>query len=202
MIENLILDMGNVLLDWNPRAFAATAAPEAGDAPALYDAMFGSPDWALSDEGRIDDAQMLRQARSRVPERLRAAVGRMHDEWPNWIEELPGATDFLKEASAAGLRLYLLSNAGVRFPDCLNRFAFYALFSGAVVSAHERLLKPDRRIYEVLLARYGLAPERCLFVDDMAVNVEGARAAGIEGAVFDGDYGRLRRALRALGAPL
>ncbi|MGJ4850864.1 HAD family hydrolase [Bacillota bacterium Meth-B3] len=202
MIENLVLDMGNVLLDWNPRAFAAMAAPEPGDAPALYDALFGSPEWPLSDEGRISDAEILRLARSRVPDRLKAAVRRMHDEWPDWIEELPGAADFLKEASAAGLKLYLLSNAGARFPDCLSRFAFYARFSGAVVSAHERLLKPDKRIYEVLLTRYGLSPERCLFVDDMAVNVEGARAAGIEGAVFDGDYGRLKRALRALGAPL
>ena len=53
-----------------------------------------------------------------------------------------------------------------------------------VVSGEERLLKPDARIYRVLLSRYGLKPEESIFLDDNAANVEGARAVGMASERF------------------
>ncbi len=198
-MRNLILDMGNVLLDWNPRKLAQGAAQNPEDAQALCAALFLSPEWPQNDEGLVSDREMLEIAMNRAPSRLHGAVKHLHENWPAWIEALPGAEDFVRRAKAGGLRVYLLSNAGVRFPDCLARFAFYPLLDGALVSAHEKIVKPDRRIFELLLERYGLNARECFFVDDYAPNVEGARAVGIDGVTFDGDFSKLTAALIARG---
>ncbi|HLH48833.1 MAG TPA: HAD-IA family hydrolase, partial [Roseiarcus sp.] len=65
-----------------------------------------------------------------------------------------------------------------------------------IVSAHERLLKPDRAIFELLLSRYGLKAEECLFIDDSAANIAGARDVGMAAHHFK-DAASLERALVA-----
>ena len=49
------------------------------------------------------------------------------------------------------------------------------------------MVKPDRRIYEIVLERFGLRAEECVFFDDLEKNVEGAKAVGIEAYRFEGD---------------
>jgi len=60
------------------------------------------------------------------------------------------------------------------------------VFEDVVVSGHEKLIKPDRRIYEELTSRNKLLPEECVFIDDSPKNVEGAIAAGWKGLHFTG----------------
>ena len=69
--------------------------------------------------------------------------------------------------------------------DFLRRFPVYGLFDGEVVSCEEHTVKPEPRIYEILLERYGLTPSETLFIDDREMNIEAAAALGIHGFVFD-----------------
>ena len=62
------------------------------------------------------------------------------------------------DLKAAGYRLYVLSNMSREFIDFLRRFPVYGLFDGEVVSCEEHTVKPEPRIYEILLERYGLTP--------------------------------------------
>ena len=71
------------------------------------------------------------------------------------------------------------------FIDFLRRFPVYGLFDGEVVSCEERTVKPEPRIYEILLERYGLTPSETLFIDDREMNIEAAAALGIRGFLFD-----------------
>lgn len=201
-LRNLVLDMGNVLLTWEPRAFALRAAGNREDAGILYGALFGSPEWPLHDAGQIGDGEVLRAALSRTPPRLHETLRALHEQWPRWMAPVPGAEAFTLKAREAGLRLYLLSNAGTRFPRALEGRGFYPRLDGAVVSAHEKVSKPDRRIYERLCGRYGLQPRECLFVDDIEENVKGAVRAGMEAHLFNGDFTKVEDRLRALGAVL
>ena len=89
------------------------------------------------------------------------------------------------DLKAAGYRLYVLSNMSCEFIAFLRRFPVYGLFDGEVVSCEEGCVKPEPRIYEILLERYGLDPAETLFVDDRPANVEAARKQGIEGRLFD-----------------
>lgn len=89
------------------------------------------------------------------------------------------------ELKRAGYRLYVLSNMSREFIDFLRRADVYALFDGEVVSCEEGTVKPEPRIYRILLDRYGLDPAQTLFIDDRAANIAAAREAGIDGFLFD-----------------
>lgn len=198
-VRNLILDMGNVLLTWEPRAFALRAAGNMQDAEILHSALFDSALWHLHDAGQIDEGELLRVSLSRTPERLHGKLKVLFEQWPGWMAPIPGADIFTIKAREAGLRLYLLSNAGTRFPQVLKHRDFYPRLHGAVVSAHEKVCKPDRRIYECLCERFSLLPRECLFVDDLPENVDGAIRFGMAAHLFDGDYIKVEHTLRGLG---
>ena len=89
------------------------------------------------------------------------------------------------ELKRAGYRLYVLSNMSREFIDFLRRADVYALFDGEVVSCEEGTVKPEPRIYRILLDRYGLDPAQTLFIDDRAANIAAAREAGSDGVRFD-----------------
>ena len=82
------------------------------------------------------------------------------------------------ELKRAGYRLYVLSNMSREFIDFLRRFPVYGLFDGEVVSCEEHTVKPEPRIYEILLERYGLPPSETLFIDDGQKNVDAAQRLG------------------------
>ena len=203
MIDTLIYDMGNVLVRWDPHQLARAGSSDPADAALLERALFGHPDWIKGDMGLYDEETMYRAALARVPARLAEDLRRLCFEWPRWLAPLSGAEDFVRRAKAAGLKGYLLSNASARFPQALEGcFPAFGLLNGWVVSAHEGLVKPDPRIFHLLLRRYGLEPQNCFFIDDVADNVEAARRAGMDGCVFAGDFEALDRLLAGRGVRL
>ena len=106
-------------------------------------------------------------------------------EVPAAISEMPGRSC---ETCAAVLRLAVALQEPVRPTECidfLRRFPVYGLFDGEVGSCEERTVKPEPRIYEILLERYGLTPSETLFIDDREMNIEAAAALGIRGFLFD-----------------
>jgi putative hydrolase of the HAD superfamily len=93
--------------------------------------------------------------------------------------------DSLKEK---GLKIYLLSN----YPKSIfalheerGKFTFIDKIDGRVVSGFEGMVKPDAEIYKLLMDRYGLKAEECVFIDDRPENIEAAKALGMEGIVFE-----------------
>ena len=114
-------------------------------------------------------------------------------------ETIPQTAALIRDLKRAGYRPYVLSNMSREFIDFLRRMPVYAHFDGEVVSCEERVVKPERRIYEILLDRYGLAPEATLFIDDRRANVEAAAELGVGGFVFDHhDPGLSCRRLRSM----
>jgi len=108
----------------------------------------------------------------------------------------------LGELRDAGVPLYAITNySREKWAESRPRFPFLDDFRGVVVSAHERLVKPDPAIYRVLLDRYGLTAADCVFIDDSAKNVEGARTIGMHALHFVSPE-QLRVDLKALGFPV
>ena len=91
----------------------------------------------------------------------------------------------LGDLKKAGYKLYVLSNMSLEFIEFLRKFPLYDLFDGEVVSCEEHVVKPEKRIYEILLTRYALNPRETLFIDDRAKNIEAAQDLDIAGYVFD-----------------
>lgn len=102
------------------------------------------------------------------------------------IQETVKPTEALiRDLKAAGYKLYVLSNMSCEFIAHLRTFPVYALFDGEVVSCEEGVVKPEPRIYEILLERYDLDPSETLFVDDRPANIAAAERLGIRGQLFD-----------------
>ena len=195
-IRNVIFDMGNVLIRYDPAHFVRRAGYERGeDFEALMKAVFNAPEWPLMDRGDLNEGEFEEIAFRRLPERLHAAAHRLIYAWEEPMEPIPGMAAFVRECKAKGFSVYLLSNASARQPSYWPRIPGSECFDGAVVSALERCLKPDEAIYRRLLERYHLKAGECLFIDDVGANVAGAERAGMRGVLFAGDVEILRRLL-------
>ena len=115
--------------------------------------------------------------------------------WHDHRVHIAGMEELIRDVKAAGYGVYLLSNAGESFARYEAQLPARACFDGVVVSCYEHVVKPDARIYRILLERFGLEAGECLFVDDTPRNVLGARRVGMRGYHFTEDVESLRVAL-------
>ena len=122
-----------------------------------------------------------------------------HDAHNAVMRPLAGMEQLVADLHDRGYRLYILSNAGHRFRTYEYKLPHPEYLSGILVSAEERMIKPDPRIFLRLCDKFSLKPEECLFIDDSAANVQGAESTGMTGYCFaDGDVARLRAYLDGL----
>lgn len=187
-IKNIIFDLGNVLLDldWDrvERAFREMLAEEYEAALLRYQA---EELFLQLEVGRLRPEEFV--------ERIRAVSGRAIDEktiidsWNAILVELPvRRLQWLRELRRQ-YPLYLLSNTNAIHIDWLHLHLqaqagmtirdFNALFVKPYYSFKINLRKPDREVYEFVIADAGLNPRETLFVDDMEENVHAAAAAGL-----------------------
>jgi len=200
MIRNLVFDMGEVLLRYEPYVSCLRYAK--GDnamAKRLMEAVFNHPDWEKADEGLIGLDEQGRNAAARLdPESAQAVPCLLRDWYLDGLWPYPGAEECVRELHKEGWPLYILSNACMRFPDFEYKILTLDCFRGVMFSAAEKLLKPDTAIYLRLCEKFGLVPEECLFIDDRAVNVPGAEVVGMQGYIFDGDQKKLKAYIDSL----
>lgn len=182
-VTAVTFDLGGVLLDWNPAYVLDADTLDALDIAAVQrDLDLGTP-----------VAEVRSAARRAHPGRT-ADIDRYLDQWQDTIagpiDDAVAVLDDLRMSPAA---LYVLSNFSAElFRQARPRFRFLEWFDGIVLSGEEGLVKPDPRIYGVLVSRHQLAPARTVFIDDREENVRAARDAGLIGLRF-----RSAAALRA-----
>jgi 2-haloacid dehalogenase len=196
--DAVVFDLGGVLIDWDPRLlYRKLLADEAAVEEFL--ATVCTPEWnAEQDRGR-PFAEAVAELVERHPAHA-AAITAYHERWTEMLGgEIPGTVAVLAELRAAGVPLYALSNwSAETFRLTRGRFPFLEWFDGLVVSGEEGVTKPDRRVFELLIERFGLVPAATLFVDDSAANVTAARDLGLDAVRFR-DAAGLRRDLAARG---
>ncbi len=198
MIRNMIFDMGNVLRDFAPmRCILPYVQGE--DALLIREEMFGKEEWRMLDGGNITYEEAVSRCKRRLPERLHDTLDQIIAHWHEYMPEDPEMTEIVKALKQNGYRMYLLSNASVRFAVYKDRFEALKYFEGAIVSAFYHTLKPGEQIYRILFDTYRLKPEECFFIDDNKDNVDAGRKLGMEGHVFTGDKHALKAAFSAHG---
>ncbi|MBR2792523.1 MAG: HAD family phosphatase [Erysipelotrichaceae bacterium] len=199
MIKNIIFDMGRVLVEFYPEDFLTKEGiTDKEERELLLREIFHHEDWTNMDAGIMSEQEMYDEAVKRIPEHLHQTAHNLIFDWNDPIIPVKGMEDFVRECKEKGYGIYLLSNASVAQPVYWLRIPGHQYFDGTVVSALEKIMKPDIRIYQILLDRYGLKAEECLFIDDMARNIKGAEKAGIRGYLFDGDVDKLRKYINDL----
>lgn len=199
MIKNIIFDMGRVLVEFYPEDFLTKEGiTDKEERELLLREIFHHEDWTNMDAGIMSEQEMYDEAVKRIPEHLHQTAHNLIFDWNDPIIPVKGMEDFVRECKEKGYGIYLLSNASVAQPVYWLRIPGHQYFDGTVVSALEKIMKPDIRIYQILLDRYGLKAEECLFIDDVARNIKGAEKAGIRGYLFDGDVDKLRKYINDL----
>jgi 2-haloacid dehalogenase len=197
-IRALVFDLGGVLLDWNPRYLYRKLFDDEAEMERFL-AEVCTPEWhAAHDRG--------------VPhERSCAALAAKHPEYADLIwawalrsEEMvagpiDGTVDILRALRANGVPCYALTNMEREtYPGRRQRYPFMRWFDGTVVSAYENMIKPDPRIFELLLERFGLNAAETAMIDDSAANLEAARSVGMPTVRFESPD-QLRRWLESAG---
>lgn len=194
----VVFDLGGVLLDWNPRHLYRKIF--AGDEAAMerFLAEVCHSDWNLAqDAGRdFDDAiaALMPRHREHLPH-----IAAWRDRFGEMIAgELHETVAVAADLRTRGVPLYALTNwSHETFPSQRGRFAFMDWFQGIVVSGQEKVIKPDPRIFRILLERYGLVAAETVFIDDNPRNAQAATALGMHGLHFR-SAAELRRDLAQL----
>lgn len=190
-IQNIIFDVGMVLIDFCWERYCRNLGFDEKVIEAFGKNMISSEYWDMLDEGTIEEQDAIQEFIIRMPQ-YRQEIEKFWDNPVGVVEEYNFAAPMISKLKERGYYVYLLSN----YPANLyklhwSQFSFFTMVDGYVVSALEKLKKPDLAIYKLICERYHLKAEECLFVDDRQVNVEAARMIGMQSVLFK-DYETIR----------
>ena len=194
-----VFDLGGVLLDWNPRHLYRKLF--AGDEAAMehFLATVCTHEWNRCQDAGRSFAEGGRLLTAEHPDKVELidAYGARFDEMI--AVPIAGMVEILAELRDRGTPLYGLTNwSAETYQPARNRFAFLSWFRGILVSGEVGVIKPDPRIFEVLIERFAINPENAVYIDDVEANVAAAQSFGIHAIQFT-TPARLRRELTRLG---
>ncbi len=181
----VVFDVGNVLYHWDPRnlyrrMFADDVALE------TFLAETGFVDWHFQLDAGRSFAECAGELTTRFPHHKP-----LIDAWGSRFNEsigpaVAGMHALVAELDAARVPLFAITNFSGEFWDPFRDTdpELFDRFQDVVVSGTEKLAKPDERIFELAMRRFGLAGDDALFVDDRADNVEAALTAGMRAHPF------------------
>jgi 2-haloacid dehalogenase len=195
----VVFDIGQVLIEWDPRHLYRDLFDGYEDLMEDFLDNVCSPAWNQEQDRGRSWADAVAQLTAEHPDC--AELIRSYDElWEQMVPgPIPGTPEILAELKARGVPVYAITNFSAdKFALSQKRFDFLNGFDGIVVSGIEKVIKPDPKIYQILLDRYGLDAADCLFIDDNPDNVESARAVGMTAHHFAGAEA-LRRDLEGFG---
>ena len=186
MIRNIVFDISNVLAPFRFKEFLAEKGFDAAMIKRIIKASAMTPYWTEFEKGKLtyDEAMdAFIGADPDIADELHKAydscsgiMGR-YDYTEGWIDALKGA----------GYKLYCITNfTPAGYEQCYDQISFIERFDGCVFSFREGIVKPDPEIYKILLNRYDLKAEECVFIDDTEENVLSAQKLGFAGIVFTG----------------
>lgn len=176
-IKNIIFDFGGVLIDWDPTYLYSKEFENESDMDHFLNNVC-TPEWNIQqDAGRpLSEATEILQ--KEYPE-YKDLIGYYYGRWDEMlggvIEENVSVLKMLKSKYP----LYGLTNwSAETITIAYDKYDFFEHLKGIVVSGDEKLIKPDPKLYQILLDRFNLNAEECLFIDDNVHNIETAQKMG------------------------
>lgn len=186
MIRNIVFDLGNVLVDFNPSRIVNAVFIDQKEQRLMLSEIFFSKGWKLVDKGLISIEEHQQDLISRFPQ-YAEEIDWILKNWHKDLPRIPGMKSLVQMLSKMEFGLYILSNAGYRyFEYALSKNKLFKYFNGFTISAELKLLKPQSEIYDQFCEIHNLKPEECLFIDDQLQNVQAAINAGWQAYQFKG----------------
>lgn len=196
--KTIVFDFGGVLVDWNPRYLYRKMFNQEAEMEWFLENICTSA-WNLRIDCGKPFADSVQELSAAHPGWARE-IAAFHYGWEQMLGgAIAASVKILEDLQTTGYKIYGLTNwSAETFPIAFERFKFLQTFDGIVVSGTEKLVKPDPAIFKVLLDRFKLEAENCLFIDDNLHNIAAADKLGFETIHFT-DPPRLRLDLQQLG---
>ncbi|RMZ59844.1 HAD family phosphatase [Chryseobacterium nematophagum] len=178
-IKNIVFDFGGVLMDWNPRYFFKDYFNDDEKMEYFLEHIAQSEWNEEQDRGRLLAEGTEIQVR-KFPE-WEKEIRAYYDNWTTMLKsDIPQNVKVLQKLGKTNYELFGLTNwSEETFPYALENYDFFQLFKGKiVVSGTEKLIKPDPKIWYVLLERYHIQANESVFIDDNPKNIEMALSLG------------------------
>ena len=184
MIKNIIFDLGNVLLNFKPMVYVNSKIPDKEKSRQIYEEIFESYEWPMLDRGVITEEEAINIFCNRNIEDSKF-IRLVMDNWYQILTPIEGTVEILRALSYKGYKNYVLSNYQLlAYQNVTKRFDFFSCFNGGIISYKEKLLKPEKDIYDKLIKKYNIDPKESIFIDDTKENVESAKLLGFKAILF------------------
>lgn len=184
MIKNLIYDFGRVLVTYDFEHISSFGFASEEDLQSFVHIVSDPAFVRRCDLELIPFEDLIREMQHTYPQ-WKEQWQLFYDRYLEFVTgEMPGMYAYMTELKARGYKLYGLSNWCSTIYRVMKEYKIFNLLDGFVVSSDYQVVKPDPAIYRVLLDKYDLKAEECVFADDRADNVEAAQQVGMQAIVF------------------
>ena len=194
MIKTVIFDIGNVLTDFAWQEMYREKGLGGETFERVAKATVQSAYWCELDRGIMTFSEVMDKFVS-LDEEMEDEIRRVLADTHGIVTGRAYATPWVCSLKSQGLNVYVLSNFSEKiWKDCKDALEFFEYADGGIISYKEHFIKPDPSIYKLLLQRYGLNANECVFIDDLEENVKAAEKLGINGIWFQ-NYEQAREEL-------
>jgi len=167
LINNIIFDLGNVLINFKPEQFLLRYTKDKNRITKFISNIIQSDTWLKLDRGIMSIKNARDDFISAYPEETEL-IKIFFDHWQEMLTPISKNVNLLKELKSNGYRLYILSNYIIEAYEYVKeRYNIFSLFDGLVISGKINIIKPEREIFQFLLQNYNLNPEDSVFIDDV-----------------------------------
>ena len=179
---DIILDMGNVLLEWNKDKILQGVSDTKEDYLILDKTIFQSGLWEKLDFGTMTREELVLEVVSMIGNTYQKKVEEVIWNWPSYIDIYTEVFPVLSELKKKGHRIFVLSNTSKVFYDLLDEqlSPLKEVLDGFVLSCDIKAIKPDLAMFKEILDKYQLDPTHCVFLDDIEDNTSAAEKLGIK----------------------
>ncbi len=197
MIKNVIFDVGDTLIDFRHQDYMRDLGFSEETIRFLTDNMIFTDFWEELDAGKKDMDEACDHFCDLYPD-LKKEIKAFWENIEDIVSEFDFSHDLVMSMKEKGYKVFLLSNyprklAEIHWP----KLSFFPEMDGYIISAKVGIIKPDEKIYRILMDRYRMHPEECVFIDDNPDNINAAKKLGITAILFTG-YDDLKKELDRL----
>lgn len=197
--DTVIFDLGGVLIDWNPDYVYRTIFNDETKMREFYNEICTS-EWNEEQDAGRGLKEATEELVARFPHEEKN-IRAYYDRWEEMLKgEIEGTVQVLEKIKEKSeVKLYALTNwSAETFPVALKRFPFLQWFDGRLVSGEERMRKPYKEIYELLLNRFDILADTAVYIDDNERNLKPPREMGLHTILFKSPS-QLEEELKELG---
>lgn len=182
-IDTIIFDLGGVLVDWKPEYVYRKKFNGDEKKVQWFLNTVCTPEWNIEQDGgrTIEEAVKIKIAE--FPQ-YEESIRIFYDEWEYMFSgPIVENVELFKKLKASGnYKIYALTNwSAEKWNKALELFPFFNDFDGVIVSGQEKTRKPYSKIYNIILNRFHITPEKAIFIDDNYENVEASKKLNIHG---------------------